>query len=359
MEFLNFQTYSLWINVAAFAVCAAVVWAAGTRLSRYLDKISRKTGIGHAFVGMLMLGGITSLPEVATVATASYSGNAPLAVNNLLGSVAFNVVLLALADALLGRDALTAVVAKPATLLQGTLNILLLAVVVVAILAGDVAFLGVGAWSAALVPLFVFAVWLSSRYGQPAPWVPNEQAEREQDTRKKSQPGGESSLAALIGKTAVAALAILFAGFVLAKTGDAIATKTGLGASLIGLVLVSAATSLPETGSIYAAVRLKRYEMAIGDIFGGNLFNIVLIFLADAVYTGDGGSSLVLNQAGPFEAVATLLGIVLTCFYLLGLLERKDRTIFRMGYDSLAVIVTYGGGLVLLYFLQSGGGGSG
>ena len=70
---------------------------------------------------MLLLGGITSLPEIATVTTASRTGSPSLAVNNLIGSAAGNVLLLAVADVVLGRDALTSVVATPSTLLQGTL----------------------------------------------------------------------------------------------------------------------------------------------------------------------------------------------------------------------------------------------
>jgi cation:H+ antiporter len=105
--------FPIWLNAAVFAVAGFVVWGAGTRLAVLVDGIARRSGIGHAFLGMLLLGGITSLPEVATVASASYVGNASLAVNNLLGSAAINLVLLAIADAILGRDALTSVVLKP------------------------------------------------------------------------------------------------------------------------------------------------------------------------------------------------------------------------------------------------------
>ncbi len=105
--------FPIWLNAAVFAVAGFVVWGAGTRLAVLVDGIARRSGIGHAFLGMLLLGGITSLPEVATVASASYVGNASLAVNNLLGSAAINLVLLAIADAILGRDALMSVVLKP------------------------------------------------------------------------------------------------------------------------------------------------------------------------------------------------------------------------------------------------------
>ena len=71
--------------------------------------------MGQAFAGLLLLGGATSLPELANAATASLGGNASLAVNSLLGSVSMNVVLLALADPVLGRDALTSVVGRPTT----------------------------------------------------------------------------------------------------------------------------------------------------------------------------------------------------------------------------------------------------
>jgi cation:H+ antiporter len=113
------------------------------------------------------------------------------------------------------------------------------------------------------------------------------------------------------------------------------------------LVLVGFATSLPELSSITAALRLKRYEMAVGDIFGTNLFNIGLIFLSDVAFR----KGPILNEAGRFETVAALLALVLTGIFILGLLERRDRTILRMGYDSLATIVTFGGGLLLLYRL--------
>jgi cation:H+ antiporter len=72
--------------------------------------------------------------------------------------------------------------------------------------------------------------------------------------------------------------------------------------------------------------------------------------MTDVVYQGDP----VLNHAGRFELVATLLGIVMTAILLLGLLERRDRTILRMGYDCAAMIVIFFGGVAILYGLSDG-----
>lgn len=356
---MAFDNLPIWLNCGIFAASAVVVWLAGSRLAIYVDGIADQTGIGQAFTGMLLLGGITSLPEIATVTTASWTGNAPLAVNNLLGSASINILLLAIADAVLGRSALTSVIGKPATLLQGTLGMMLLAAVAGVVLVRDIPIAGVGLGSTILIALCFTSLWLSSGYERRHVWTvvddePNTGDRPDEDNREEGEMH-KQTLCALIIKTAIVGALILGAGFLLSQTGDAIAKQTGLGASLVGLVLVGFATSLPELSSIIAAVRIRRYEMAVGDIFGTNLFNIALIFVADLAYA----KGPVLAQAGAFEAVAALVGLILTGIFVVGLLERKDKTAMRMGYDSLAVIVLYVAGLVMLYVLDQRGGSSG
>ena len=73
-----------------------------------------------------------------------------------------------------------------------------------------------------------------------------------------------------------------------------------------------------------------------------------LLLLADAVYT----EGPVLNELGRFEVVSALLGAILTGVYLVGLLERRNPVVLRMGYDSLAVLLLFGGGVVLLVNLR-------
>lgn len=108
------------------------------------------------------------------------------------------------------------------------------------------------------------------------------------------------------------------------------------------------ATSLPEISTVFSAVKLRRYDMAISDIFGTGLFNVTLVFLVDTVYAG----GPVLNEVGQFSLFASLIGAMLAAIYLVGLIERRDRTIARMGIDSFAVLVVYLGGLVVLYQLR-------
>ena len=82
-----FPDWPLWANCLAFAAATCLVWIAGTRLVLYGDEMSVRFGLGHAFVGLIVLAAITSLPEVVTTLTAAIAGNAALALGNLFGGV--------------------------------------------------------------------------------------------------------------------------------------------------------------------------------------------------------------------------------------------------------------------------------
>jgi cation:H+ antiporter len=349
---VDFTQLHLGINLAVFTVAACFVWIAGTKISSYADAISAHTGLGHALLGLLLLGGVTSLPELAVSMSAAFSGNAALAVNNILGGVTMQVAILAIADFAIGRRALTSIVPDPVVILQGSLNVLLLSIVPVGILVGDVSVLGIGAWVWSILALAVFSLYKLSQSEGRKPWRASNlggkpASGKSKKSRKKEAHG---SLSWTLGKTAVAAIVILIAGFLISQTAEAIAEQTGLGASFVGAVLVAICTSLPEISTVLSAVRLGFYTMAISDILGTNLFDVGLLFAIDAAASGEP----VLNRVGSFSAIAALLGIAVTALFLIGLAERRDRTVLRMGIDSAAVLLVYFGGLVLLYVMRSG-----
>jgi cation:H+ antiporter len=348
---LDLAQLPLLANIAIFVVAGAIVWIAGTKISQYADEISAQKDLGHALVGLLLLGGVTSLPELAVAITSAASGSSALAVNNILGGVIMQVAILAIADFAIRRHALTSVVPDPVVILQGALNVLLLAIVPTAILVGDISVFGVGAWSWSILAVAVFSIYLLSQTEGRRPWQamnvdPKAQSQDKEENKKRTTSG---SLYPVIVKTVIAAAAILVAGFAISRTAEGIAEQTGLGQSFVGAVLVAISTSLPEVSTVLSAVRLGAYTMAISDILGTNLFDVGLLFVVDLVASGDP----VLNGAGRFSAVAAILGIVVTALFLIGLAERRDRTVLRMGIDSAAVMTVYLGGLVLLYTLRN------
>jgi cation:H+ antiporter len=359
---LDFTERPLWIVLAVFTAAAVVVWIAGTRVTQWADTLARVTGIGHAIIGLLLLAGITSLPEAAVSISSAVAGRPAMGVNNLLGGVALQIALLAVADAVFGRSALTVIAGSTVTLLQIAMNVLLLAAVGVAVTVGDRPFLGAGFWTWGLGILYGLSTWAISRSVDRQAWAArktDEQLARErkdaEDRRERQDardaagsPPPPLSVAALAWRLALGALAILCAGFVLSRTGAAVAQQTGLGQSFTGAVLLAVSTSLPDLSAMVAAARLRNLEMAISDIFGTTLVNIGLLLLVDLAWSGPP----VINELGPFSLVAALLGAMLAAIYLIGLIERRDRTIARMGIDSVAALAVYLGGLALLYRLR-------
>jgi cation:H+ antiporter len=318
----------------------AVVWYAGSRLASLINEISERTGIGQAFAGMLLLGGITSLPELATASSASLSGNPLLSLNDLLGSSCINVLLLAVADGFFGKRALTHQTAEPAPLIQGVLGMMLMAAVAIAVLLGDTAIpaVGGGILSLTLAVGCVMALRVSNRFEHARSWRVVDPPEHD----RREAPRQDQTNLRLGLLTGLAACAILIGGATLALAGGQIAEKSGLGTSIVGFALIGVCTSLPELSSTVAAVRLGRYQLAIGEIFGTNLFNIQIIFVADLFYR-DGP---LLNEAGPFEIAAACLSILMTGIFVVGMLERRDKTIWRFGTDSALAIAVFAAGLI-------------
>jgi cation:H+ antiporter len=117
---------------------------------------------------------------------------------------------------------------------------------------------------------------------------------------------------------------------------------------IFGATVLATATALPEISSGIAAVRLGDNALAMGDIFGGNAFQVCLFLLADLV-----AGSPVLPTAGRLNAWLASLGIGLTAVYAIGVVARPMRCRARLGPDSLLAIALFGLGLAGLFVLPS------
>ncbi|MBM0105924.1 sodium:calcium antiporter [Steroidobacter sp. S1-65] len=338
---MSFEDLPVWGNAAIFAAAAVVVWFAGVRLARCADEISERTGWGREFLGILLLGGVTSLPELAVGTTATLRGVPALSVSDVLGSAAVNLVILSVADAVSGRRALTSVQGSPGLMLQGVLGVLLMSIATLPTIAGDRLWLGAGISSWLMVAVYLASIRLIARTNAPRAWQATSTEKRGAESKGRY---AQISTRKLVMITVVAGGLILGAGYLLARTGESLAAQTGLGTSFFGAVLLAFATSLPEWSTVLAAMRMRRYEMAIADIFGTNLFNVTIIAIVDFMHPG----GPVLLETGAFAAFGAFLAAALTILFIVGMLERRDRTVLRMGWDSFAVLLGYIGGLVVL-----------
>ena len=342
---MNAAELPLALNAVLFAAAGTIVWFAGTRLARYADAFAEKTGIGRVALGMILLGSVTSLPEITIATTSTLQGTPLLSITDVLGSAALNVVILAIADASFGRGALTSIQGSARVMLQGVLGIIIMALSIGAYVAGDVLFIGIGVWSWLMLAVYVGTVLLLTQARQGEAWRPKNPDRHREQIEQDVEQWTLGRLSVLI---ALAAGGILVAGVTLAQTGAALAEQSGLGLSFFGAVFLAVTTSLPEVSMTVELARRRQYEMAISGIFGTNIFNVTIIVLVDALHSG----GPVLPEVGRPASVGALLGIVLTSIYLVGLIERRDRVFLRMGYDSIAVFLTYAAGLVVLYLVR-------
>jgi cation:H+ antiporter len=124
-----------------------------------------------------------------------------------------------------------------------------------------------------------------------------------------------------------------------------IAEITGLGTTFVGTTLVALATSLPELVTTIAAVKYGANDMAIGNLFGSNLFNMAALGLTDVFYL----QGRFFGVIDPAFVLVGLLGLIMTGMGLIGNLARLERRFGFIEIDALLLVLVYFGGLWFLY----------
>ena len=136
---------------------------------------------------------------------------------------------------------------------------------------------------------------------------------------------------------AVMSVIIIGAGVLLAKSGDRIADVTGLGGLLIGMVLVAAATSLPEIAVAVSAVVVEDSpDLAIGNLLGSNMANMALLAVVDLAYRGR-----VWHRVGSGHARTAAVGIALTAVATLAILRPFELALGWVGIESFIIFVGF------------------
>ncbi len=318
-----------------FIGSSAVIVLAAMQLAKYGDAIAERTKLGGMFVGTLLMAGATSLPELLTGINSLSQGVPNLAAGNLLGSNMFNMFVLAVLDVLFRQARLLrrvamrhALTASLATLLIGMAAFFLLADV-------DLRIGRVGLDSLLLIVAYVVGVRLIQS-GNPATGgeAPPE-AELE---------GAPSLRHALIGFCLAAGVLVAVTPQ-LVRSSKEIAELTGLGTGFVGTTLVAMVTSLPELVTTIAAVRIGAFDLAIGNLFGSNAFNVVALGLTDFFYL----PGRFLGIVDPSFALVALLGLILTSLGLIGNLARVERRLLFIEIDALIIFLVYLGGMWFLY----------
>jgi cation:H+ antiporter len=339
--------------VAQFSLAAAIVVAAGIFLARFADQIAEITGLGRLLIGSILLAGATSLPELAVDLSAVHMGMPDLAVGDLLGSSLMNLLILAVLD--LSYRSRTGMLSRAAAghALSGTMSMAMTALAGLAILtAAHVpgwSILGISPAAWLIVIAYGFGVRmifldqrLSAALAAEARTGAQAQGELSPSEAMKQRPLWKPALG-----FAIAAAVLVVTGPWLASSAGRIAEQSGLGKSFVGTTFVAFSTSLPELVASLAAVRMGAADLAIGNVFGSNAFNMMLLAPLDAMQAGP-----LFAAVQPVHIVSCLGAILVTAVAVMGQLYQVESRRRLMEPDALLMLLLIAGSLFFVHQLS-------
>lgn len=312
-----------------FAFCVAVIGVAGVRLIRYGDAIAALTGLSRGWVGLILMGTVTSLPELVTGLSAVTIAQSPdMAVGDALGSCVFNLAILALVDVFYRKDAVYAI-ASPGHILSAGFGVILLAAAALVMLASAQGFLpdiGHVSWGS-LVLLALYVLAMRTMY----------LAEQRQPAGSEAEHPTMSLKAALTGY-AMAAMVIVGSGIWLPLIGVELARLMGWSDSFVGTLFVALATSVPELATTWAAMRIGAIDLAMGNLLGSNLFDILILAIDDLAYR----PGALYSQVSPIHVLSALSACVMSGAVVVALAYRPVSRVLHIGsWASIALLGLY------------------
>lgn len=320
--------------------CAAVIIYGGTKLSFYGDKIAELTGMGKAWVGLILMASVTSLPELITGISSVAIVKAPdLAAGDIFGSCVFNLLILSVLDARIKKPLFSIV--KSSHIVAAVFGIILLSVAGIAIsLSNEIpSVLWISSFTFLLFGIYLISVWGIFKYEHSAligfqPQIISVQL-----------PYRSSEIKKAIGGYALHALIVIGAAVFLPYFGELIALQTGIGESFFGTLFIAAATSLPELAVSLAALRMGSIDIAVGNLLGSNVFNMFILGIDDVFYR----EGSLFKDISPSHLLSVFITIIMTAVVGLGLLFKpKKKQLWIFSIDTFIILLLY---LALIAYL--------
>lgn len=342
MSYFNPDDWTLLQGIVVFILCAAVIAVAGTRITRIVDQLADRTGIGEAAAGAVLLGASTSLGGSVLSVTAAWNGHAELAVGNALGGIAVQTFFLAIADMVYRRANLEHAAASVPNMMQTALLICLLALILLAPYLPAVTVWGIHPVTPVLFGSYIYGIHLVRGASKSPMWRPA----NTRDTRE-DQPDDTSrmpSMGRLCGGFVVLMAVLGVAGWMLEPAATVIAEQTGLTQTVVGVMFTATSTSIPELVTSIAAVRRGALTLAVGGIVGGNAFDTLFTAASDIAYR-EGSIYHAMPEDSMFWAVLTLL---MSGVLMIGLIRRERHGIGQIGMESVGILVLYAFGVAVL-----------
>lgn len=337
---------SLTYAIPLFLVATVVIAVAGTRLAKVADQLADLTGWGEAIFGAILLGMVTSLPGIITTVLAAVREHPTLAMSNAIGGIAAQTLFLSIADLSYRRANLEHAAASLSNLMQGSLLMGLLAMLVLGIAGPDFTIGHVHPFSLLLLLFYVLGFRLISRSQENPMWRPRQTHETVEDEADEENIWN-LSLPKVALRFAILAILVASAGYAVGEAGIAIADQTGLSEGMVGALFTAVSSSLPELIVSIAAVRQGALTLAVSNIIGGNTFDVLFVSMADISYLP---GSILHAEGADSSLFVVALTLIMTATLILGLLQRQEKGLGGIGWESSLIIAVYVLGNLLWHF---------
>lgn len=345
------STWSLTLSIFLLLGCGLVIAVCGVMLTARAQTLARISGLGQAIMGAVFLGITTSLAGTVTSVNAALSNAPELAVGNAVGGIAAQTTFLVLADMFYRGSNLEHAAASSQNLFQAVLLIIMLAIALLASAGPGYTVWQVDYFSFILLASYGGGMYLVSSSRDNSMWIPRSTPLTEIEPKEGENDKQQNVLvlwSSFVGLAAIVAVA----GWVTSHAGINISEKSGLSQTIVGTLFTSVATSIPELVIALTAVRRGAVTLAVGDIIGGNSFDVLFLVASDIAYRSGSIYQAVSQQQTFWLAMNILLASVL----LLGLLKRQRHGSGNIGFEGVVVLGCYFSAVVLLFMTEQMGG---
>lgn len=322
------------MQVLILLLSLGAISAGAELLVRGATVLALRMGISSLFVGLTVVGFGTSSPELGASLFATLEGSNEVSVGNVVGSNAFNI------GVILGATALLRPIRVRLSVLRRDLLVAVVAATVplAAIALGGELPRWLGSAMVAALAVYIVSAYRAGRRAS------GEEALAAEGVRSTFQVGEVSGRLALLNALLMAVgLALLFLGsrgFV--RSAITLAGAVGVPELVIGLTVVSAGTSLPELVTSIVAARRGNPDIAVGNVIGSNIFNVLGILGVCAVVSPQTVPAQVLSVDVPVMLLATLA--LLPIVRSGGTISRREGSLLLTGYAVyLAAMFLRGG----------------
>ncbi len=297
------------ILLLQYLILSIVVVFSSVRISSCVDElVDKHTKMGGALIGGILLAGVTSLPELITsISSTTILNNPDLAFGNILGSNAFNIFILAVGNLVFIKYMLFNHTGKSNTKTNiiSTIVYFIILFSFYSLTIGSVGHVGISSIFIAIL-YYINLKFVS--------FIEDGEVDCKEDC--------SCSLSLLIFQFVFWSIIIIVSSLLISITTDKIAQAIGIGSSFIGAIFLGVATSLPEMTSLISLIRLRNYDLAVGNIVGSNLFNFGIIALTDLLYF----SGSIFEIADTSNTLLVIVGLIESVILTYMLVRREVKS---------------------------------